>query len=233
MVTPSSPEPSSEMVGVVDETFLEEGQQCASEKNWITLGNLLVLIRLLDTGLGEGDLSGMLINVLEDGNTSGARAEECQDQLGQLRAREHSPVDGMFSLPGTAAASRREVTSDLGSTRKEWGCNSQRRRKGQNAATVCADIVLVSSELSTFGCDALEILLSRSVCVADLKKETLFTNGLTMELLDDLFADLTALETAIAVSRVYWKGCGGSHRAKPTPRLLFWLSRRIRLELTV
>jgi hypothetical protein len=32
MVTPSSPEPSSEMVGVVDETFLGEGQHCVSEK---------------------------------------------------------------------------------------------------------------------------------------------------------------------------------------------------------
>jgi hypothetical protein len=30
-----------------------------------------------------------------------------------------------------------------------------------------------------------------------LKKKTLFANGLPMELLDDLLADLTALKTAI------------------------------------
>lgn len=92
------------------------------------------------------------------------------------------------------------MASDLRGTRKKWGCKSQWRRKGQSRATICTDIVLVGPELSTFSCDALEILLSRSVGITNLEKKTLFTNGLTVELPDDLFADLTILETGISVS---------------------------------
>jgi hypothetical protein len=51
--------------------------------------------------------------------------------------------------------------------------------------------------LSALGCDTLEILLGRSIGIADLKEETLFTNGLTMELLDDLFADIATLEAGV------------------------------------
>lgn len=114
-------------------------------------------------------------------------------------------VDGMLSLPGTTAACRTagEVASDLGSTRKEWRGNGQRRRQGENTATICTDVVLVGSELSTLSCDTLEILLSRSVCVANLKQKTLFANGLTMELLDDLVADITTLKTITHVSEAH------------------------------
>lgn len=93
------------------------------------------------------------------------------------------------------------MASDLRGTRKKWGCKRQWRRKGQSRATVCTDIVLVGPELSTLSRDALEILLSRSVGIANLEEKTLFTNGLTVELLDDLFADLTTLETGILVSK--------------------------------
>ena len=101
----------------------------------------------------------------------------------------------MLALPGTTVTPGWEVASDLGGTRKKWRGNSQWRRKSENTATVCANIVLVGSELSTLSGDALEILLSRNVGIANLKEKALFTNGLTMELLDDLFADVTTLET--------------------------------------
>jgi hypothetical protein len=54
--------------------------------------------------------------------------------------------------------------------------------------------------LSSFGRDSLEILLSRSIGVADLEKKTLLANGLAMELLDDLLADITRLEAIEMVS---------------------------------
>jgi len=38
--------------------------------------------------------------------------------------------------------------------------------------------------------------LCRSIGIADLEEKTLFTNRLAVELLDDLLADLAALETA-------------------------------------
>ena len=105
----------------------------------------------------------------------------------------------MLTLPGTAAACRttREVSSDLRGTRKEWRGNGQRRGQSKNTAAICTDVVLVGSELSTLSCDALEILLSRRVCVANLKQKTLFANGLTMELLDDLVTNITTLKAVI------------------------------------
>jgi hypothetical protein len=54
--------------------------------------------------------------------------------------------------------------------------------------------------LSSFGRDSLQILLSRSIGIADLKKKTLLANGLAMELLDDLLADITRLEAIEMVS---------------------------------
>jgi hypothetical protein len=54
--------------------------------------------------------------------------------------------------------------------------------------------------LAAFCSDTLKILLSRSICVADLKEKTLFANGLTMELSNDLLADLTALKSTDKVS---------------------------------
>jgi hypothetical protein len=114
----------------------------------------------------------------------------------------------MLTLPGTAAAcgTTGEVSSDLRGTWKQWRGNGQRRRQSQNTAAVCTDVVLVGSELSTLSCDALEILLSRSVCVANLEQKTLFTNGLTMKLLDDLVADIATLKAVTKLSQRHLKG---------------------------
>jgi len=54
--------------------------------------------------------------------------------------------------------------------------------------------------LTTLSGDTLQILLSRSIGIADLEEKTLFANRLAVELLDDLLADLAALETTTSVS---------------------------------
>lgn len=124
--------------------------------------------------------------------------------------------------------------SDLGGTRKEWRGNGHWRRKCEATAAVCTDVILIGSELSTLSSNALEILLSRSVGIADLEQETLLANGLAVELPNDLLTDLAGLKTGrYCQSRASQRHFGGFYRAKPTPRLLFWLSRRILLELTV
>ncbi len=113
------------------------------------------------------------------------------------------PVDRLVSLPGTTAASRAcgKVTSDLGCTRQKWRGNGHWRRQSNDTASICTDIILVGAELSTFSCDTLEIFLCGSVCVTNLKEEALFTNGLTVELLDNLLADFTRLKTATCISQ--------------------------------
>jgi hypothetical protein len=48
--------------------------------------------------------------------------------------------------------------------------------------------------LTAFSGDTLEVLLSSGIGIANLQKKTLLANGLTMELLDDLLADVTGLK---------------------------------------
>jgi hypothetical protein len=48
--------------------------------------------------------------------------------------------------------------------------------------------------LTAFGGDALQVLLSRGIGIANLQKKALLANGLTVELLDDLFADVAGLK---------------------------------------
>ena len=92
------------------------------------------------------------------------------------------------------------MTSDLRGSRNDRRWHWRRERNNITSGTVSSNIVLVGSELTTFGCDALQVLLSRSIGVADLEKKTLLANGLAMELLDDLLADITRLEAIEMVS---------------------------------
>jgi hypothetical protein len=48
--------------------------------------------------------------------------------------------------------------------------------------------------LTAFGGDALQVLLSRGIGIANLQKKALLANGLTVELLNDLFADVASLK---------------------------------------
>lgn len=84
--------------------------------------------------------------------------------------------------------------SNLRSTRnnRRWHW----REEHLDRAAISTDIVLIGPELTALGGDALQILLSRSIGIANLEKETLLANGLAMELLDDLLTDITVLEAA-------------------------------------
>jgi hypothetical protein len=77
----------------------------------------------------------------------------------------------------------------------EWGRNWRRKCKNISWSTICTHIVLISAKLSTLGGDALQIFLSRGVGITNLKKETFLTNRLTMELEDNFFTNITALES--------------------------------------
>ena len=48
--------------------------------------------------------------------------------------------------------------------------------------------------MTAFSGDALQVLLSRGIGIANLQKKALLANGLTVELLDDLFADVASLK---------------------------------------
>jgi hypothetical protein len=60
--------------------------------------------------------------------------------------------------------------------------------------------------LTAFSGDALQVLLSRGIGIANLQKKALLANGLTVELLDDLFADVASLK---AVNRSVSSAFGG------------------------
>jgi len=108
-----------------------------------------------------------------------------------------SPVYMALTLP-RPTDSRWKMTSDLRSARKQWRCNCQRRGECDDISSrtsVSTNVVFVGSKLSALRCDTLEVLLSRCIRIANLKQEALFANRLTMEFLDDLFTDLTSLET--------------------------------------
>jgi hypothetical protein len=53
--------------------------------------------------------------------------------------------------------------------------------------------------LSALSSDTLQVLLGGGIGIANLKEETLFADGLAMELLDNLFADITGLEATTIV----------------------------------
>ena len=84
--------------------------------------------------------------------------------------------------------------------------NGRQNSRGESSnicgSTICTNIVLVGSELTAFSGDALQILLSRRVGVTNLQKEAFLANGLAVELLDDLFADVAALKAVKEVSSI-------------------------------
>ena len=87
------------------------------------------------------------------------------------------------------------MASNLGHTRKNRGSQDWGKSNYRGVA-VCTHIILVGTELAALSCNFLEVLLSGCVGITNLKQQTLFTNGLAMELFDDLFADIAALEAS-------------------------------------
>jgi hypothetical protein len=87
------------------------------------------------------------------------------------------------------------VVGNLGCTWNKGRRNDRRKGKKLGRSTISTNIVLVGSELTTLCGDSLEVLLGRSVGIANLQKKTFLANWLAMELSDDLLTDLTTLET--------------------------------------
>ena len=115
------------------------------------------------------------------------------------------------------------------------GCQDGRRKSCNiSGGAIGANIVLVGSELTAFSGDTLQVLLSRGIGIANLQKKALLANRLAVELLDDLFTDLTSLKAVNRSVSPQMENETSIYRAKPTPRLMWvWGSRRILLELTV
>jgi hypothetical protein len=86
------------------------------------------------------------------------------------------------------------VAIDLNGTRTDWCHGWRRESKNISGGAVSANIVLVGSELTAFSGDTLQVLLGGGVGIANLQKEAFLADGLTVELLDDLFADVARLK---------------------------------------
>ena len=102
------------------------------------------------------------------------------------------------TLPGSTGPGSRKVTSNLISSRKErrWsGRQWWRKRQDVGSCTICTNVILLSSELSTFCSNSFEILLGWSIGVADLKEQTLFTNGLAMKFLDNFVTNISRFKS--------------------------------------
>jgi hypothetical protein len=97
-------------------------------------------------------------------------------------------------------------------------------------------LVLGRTELAGSGCLLLEVLLLLSVGEANLDR-VLFTADVDLvvvELLDDFLADRSGLETGNIVRLgSMMRNNESTHRAKPTPRQVPFLSRRILAEQTL
>ena len=75
---------------------------------------------------------------------------------------------------------------------------------GMNAdirSSVSANVVLVGAELAALSRDALQLLLRRSVGVANLHQHALISNRGAVKLLDHILALITGLEAALKVRR--------------------------------
>lgn len=67
-------------------------------------------------------------------------------------------------------------------------------------SAIGTNVVLVGSELATFGSDALEFLLCRGVGIANVHEKTLLANANTVELSNHLVTDISVLKAIGEVS---------------------------------
>lgn len=138
----------------------------------------------------------LAINILEEGNG----VKQAAMMISTKAAIENASFlpGRILSLPRTAASSTRcggKMSGNLRGSRNESIWHLGRKSKHVSRSAVCTDIVLASSKLAALCGDALKILLGRGIGIADLKKKALFADGLTMEVLDDLLAHITALKS--------------------------------------
>lgn len=114
------------------------------------------------------------------------------------------------------------MMGNLRCTRDQRGWHDWRQGEKLSRSAISTNIVLIGSELTTLSGDTLEILLSRSVGIANLQKKTLLANWLTVELSDDFFTELTALETGYSQLRGSNKAaCHSPSKSNTTAVLAF------------
>lgn len=104
------------------------------------------------------------------------------------------------------------------------------------SSAVCANVVLVRAELAALSRNPFQLLLRGSVGISDLHAHLVVADSHAMVLLDDFLTLVARLkpECVSLADRCVRQamGRGMTYRAKPTPRLLPMLSRRILLERT-
>ena len=86
-----------------------------------------------------------------------------------------------------------ETASSLGATVPKRRCIDG-RVDADSMCSVCSNIVLVCTILPTLRSYALQLLLRRGVCIADLHDKMVLANRHAVEVLDDLLADIATLE---------------------------------------
>ena len=102
MVTASSTEPSSESVGVTDETSLDIGQLTPIGSS----ATDLLLLDFASSRFRKGTLSGVSSSIFKSRCTNRNGTREMVSSV-FVKTEVHSdyvPVDGRLSFPGTAAA---------------------------------------------------------------------------------------------------------------------------------
>lgn len=87
------------------------------------------------------------------------------------------------------------MASNLSSSWKKWGRHWRGQSDHVSRCSISSNIVFVCAELTSFGSDTLQVFLCRGIGITDLKQKSLLADGLAMELLDNLLADITVFET--------------------------------------
>lgn len=106
--------------------------------------------------------------------------------------------DRALSLPRSSNSGLWKVTRDLSHAVDTWTWRCKLWREGDqlNWAAIGTDVVLGSAELTALSGDFLQVLLSWSIGIANLKEKTLITDWLAMEFADNLLADVAALKAS-------------------------------------
>lgn len=82
----------------------------------------------------------------------------------------------------------------LSDARNPSGCHRRGEAGNIHWATISTHVVLSGAELASLSGDLLQIFLRWRISIANLQKEALIANGLSMQRSDNLIADFTALE---------------------------------------
>ena len=152
---------------------------------------------------GVDDLLGLGIDVLEGRSWCGALAGRAIERLVEVILRKgcylrDAAGHGTISLPGPGNSGLWKVAGDLSHAVDTWTWRRQlwRKRDQLDWAAVSTNVVLGSAELTTLGSDLLQVLLSWSIGIANLKEKALVADWSAMEIFDDLLADVAALEAS-------------------------------------